>query len=104
LLQFGRDEMETRAEGSFMGQKLDKEVEGHWEVQVKPRDTHTNVVNLERQTAQQLGFICEQVCLKIFAEEFLPIKHRVLLNIFTLYFPFKYLLQQIGKSFCPRGV
>ena len=52
--------METRAEGSFMGQKLDKEVEGHWEVQVKPRDTQTIVVNLERQAAQQLGFICEQ--------------------------------------------
>ena len=43
--------METRAEGSFMGQKLDKEVERHWEVQVKPRDTQTIVVNLERQAA-----------------------------------------------------
>ena len=77
-------------------------VERHWEVQVKPRDTQTIVVNLERQAAQQLGFICEQVCLKIFGEEFLP--NRVLLNIFTLYIPFKYPLQQIGKSFCPRGV
>lgn len=77
-------------------------VERHWEVQVKPRDTQTIVVNLERQAAQQLVFICEQVCLKIFGEEFLP--NRVLLNIFTLYFPFKYLLQQIGKSFWPRGV